>query len=74
MLSLLDNSGRKTALVALRNCVYLLPLGFAAYHGERTARYQSRLFHFLLRLTFEILQYLVQREQHPSILQWRPPS
>ncbi|CAN0900440.1 Protoheme IX farnesyltransferase, mitochondrial [Linum grandiflorum] len=31
MLSLADTSGRKTALVALRNCIYLVPLGFLAY-------------------------------------------
>lgn len=30
MLSLLDQTGRRTALCALRNTVYLMPLGFAA--------------------------------------------
>ncbi|CAN1314609.1 Protoheme IX farnesyltransferase, mitochondrial [Linum perenne] len=31
MLSLADTSGQRTALVALRNCIYLVPLGFLAY-------------------------------------------
>ncbi|XP_050221542.1 protoheme IX farnesyltransferase, mitochondrial [Mercurialis annua] len=31
MLSLTDASGQRTALVALRNCLYLVPLGFLAY-------------------------------------------
>jgi len=31
MLSLLDGTGVKTSLVALRNCIYLLPVGFVAY-------------------------------------------
>ncbi|KAK2968493.1 hypothetical protein RJ640_027543 [Escallonia rubra] len=31
MYSLADASGRRTALVALRNCLYLLPLGYLAY-------------------------------------------
>ncbi|GLJ17005.1 hypothetical protein SUGI_0294190 [Cryptomeria japonica] len=31
MLSLLDVSGARTSLAALRNCVYLLPVGFLAY-------------------------------------------
>ncbi|CAM8926547.1 hypothetical protein QQ045_021611 [Rhodiola kirilowii] len=31
MLSLFDATGRRTASVALRNCVYLIPLGFIAY-------------------------------------------
>ncbi|KAK6916210.1 UbiA prenyltransferase family [Dillenia turbinata] len=31
MFSLYDASGRRTALVALRNCLYLVPLGFLAY-------------------------------------------
>lgn len=31
MLSLFDASGQKTATVALRNCLYLVPLGFIAY-------------------------------------------
>ncbi|KAL8229640.1 hypothetical protein R6Q57_014540 [Mikania cordata] len=31
MFSLADPSGRRTALVALRNCIYLLPLGYLAY-------------------------------------------
>ncbi|KAG9139466.1 hypothetical protein Leryth_020699 [Lithospermum erythrorhizon] len=31
MFSLFDASGRRTALVALRNCLYLLPLGYLAY-------------------------------------------
>ncbi|KAL8227925.1 hypothetical protein R6Q57_015509, partial [Mikania cordata] len=31
MFSLADSSGRRTALVALRNCIYLIPLGYLAY-------------------------------------------
>nr|XP_043626669.1 protoheme IX farnesyltransferase, mitochondrial [Erigeron canadensis] len=31
MFSLADPSGRRTALVALRNCIYLIPLGYLAY-------------------------------------------
>ncbi|CAI9103393.1 OLC1v1001860C1 [Oldenlandia corymbosa var. corymbosa] len=31
MFSLTDASGRRTAMVALRNCLYLLPLGYLAY-------------------------------------------
>ncbi|GAA0173715.1 acyltransferase [Lithospermum erythrorhizon] len=31
MFSLFNPSGRRTALVALRNCLYLLPLGYLAY-------------------------------------------
>ncbi|GLT73722.1 hypothetical protein SLA2020_455600 [Shorea laevis] len=31
MFSLADASGRRTAAVALRNCLYLVPLGFIAY-------------------------------------------
>ncbi|KAG6543610.1 hypothetical protein Mapa_014973 [Marchantia paleacea] len=39
MLSLLDASGRRTASCALRNCLYLLPLGFAAQHFGVTSGY-----------------------------------
>ncbi|BBM96815.1 heme o synthase [Marchantia polymorpha subsp. ruderalis] len=39
MLSLLDASGRRTASCALRNCLYLLPLGFAAQHFGVTSEY-----------------------------------
>ncbi|KAK4773974.1 hypothetical protein SAY87_028993 [Trapa incisa] len=31
MISLLDASGQRTSLIALRNCLYLIPLGFFAY-------------------------------------------
>eukprot|EP01018_Ginkgo_biloba_P033261 Gb_16776 [translate_table: standard] len=31
MLSLLDGNGERTSLAALRNCLYLLPVGFVAY-------------------------------------------
>ncbi|CAK9178974.1 unnamed protein product [Ilex paraguariensis] len=34
MFSLTDSSGQRTALVALRNCLYLLPLGYLAYDCE----------------------------------------
>lgn len=37
MLSLLDSTGVKTSLVALRNCFYLLPAGFVAYHWNITS-------------------------------------
>ncbi|KAL3700381.1 hypothetical protein R1sor_018403 [Riccia sorocarpa] len=39
MLSLLDASGRRTASCALRNCLYLLPLGFIAQHFGVTSGY-----------------------------------
>ena len=32
MLTLMDKTGKRTAACALRNCVYLLPLGFLAQH------------------------------------------
>ncbi|KAK6916209.1 UbiA prenyltransferase family [Dillenia turbinata] len=35
MFSLYDASGRRTALVALRNCLYLVPLGFLAYDCDK---------------------------------------
>lgn len=31
MYSLTDASGQRTAAVALRNCLYLIPLGYLAY-------------------------------------------
>ena len=34
MLSFADVSGRRTAVVALRNSLYLIPLGFIAYDCE----------------------------------------
>lgn len=34
MFSLTDASGRRTALVALRNCLYLIPVGYLAYECE----------------------------------------
>lgn len=37
MFSLTDASGRRTALVALRNCLYLLPLGYLSYIGGITS-------------------------------------
>eukprot|EP00249_Psilotum_nudum_P011364 c23128_g1_i1 orf=20-1630(+) len=39
MLSILDSSGKKTALVALRNCVYLLPMGFVAFQLGMTSEW-----------------------------------
>uniref|UniRef100_A0A7N0T067 Heme O synthase n=1 Tax=Kalanchoe fedtschenkoi TaxID=63787 RepID=A0A7N0T067_KALFE len=39
MLSLFDATGRRTALVALRNCVYLIPLGFIAYDWGLTTQW-----------------------------------
>ncbi|KAL9262513.1 Protoheme IX farnesyltransferase, mitochondrial-like protein [Drosera capensis] len=37
MFSLADASGRRTALVALRNCLYLVPLGYLAYEWGVTS-------------------------------------
>nr|WHA31266.1 COX10 [Chenopodium album] len=37
MISLADVSGRKTALVALRNCLYLVPVGYLAYQWGLTS-------------------------------------
>lgn len=34
MFSLADASGQRTAFVALRNCLYLVPLGYLAYDCE----------------------------------------
>ncbi|KAI5072998.1 hypothetical protein GOP47_0013104 [Adiantum capillus-veneris] len=37
MLSMQDDSGQRTALASLRNCIYLAPLGYLAYkHGLTT--------------------------------------
>ncbi|XXG41646.1 hypothetical protein AAC387_Pa01g2072 [Persea americana] len=47
MFSLADASGQRTALVALRNCLYLLPLGFLAYNWGITSEWfciESSLF------------------------------
>lgn len=38
MLSLVDSTGRRTAAAALRNCVYLAPIGFLAVAGEPRTR------------------------------------
>lgn len=37
MFSLTDTSGRRTALVALRNCLYLIPVGYYAYQWGLTS-------------------------------------
>ncbi|KAL2942925.1 Protoheme IX farnesyltransferase mitochondrial [Bienertia sinuspersici] len=37
MISLTDISGKKTALVALRNCLYLIPVGYMAYKWGLTS-------------------------------------
>eukprot|EP00897_Mesotaenium_endlicherianum_P008378 jgi/Mesen1/7569/ME000392S06829 len=37
MLSFVDKTGRRTAAVALRNCLYLAPLGFLAHHWGVTS-------------------------------------
>ncbi|EPS74014.1 hypothetical protein M569_00742, partial [Genlisea aurea] len=37
MISLGDPSGVRTAMIALRNCVYLVPLGYFAYHWGLTS-------------------------------------
>ncbi|XP_068652879.1 protoheme IX farnesyltransferase, mitochondrial [Aristolochia californica] len=39
MLSLFDASGQRTSSVALRNCLYLLPLGFLAYDWGLTSEW-----------------------------------
>lgn len=39
MLSFSDASGRRTALVSFRNCLYLLPLGFLAYDWGITSQW-----------------------------------
>ncbi|KAF8412523.1 hypothetical protein HHK36_000491 [Tetracentron sinense] len=39
MFSLFDASGQRTALVALRNCLYLLPLGWLAYDWGITSKW-----------------------------------
>ncbi|KAJ6840791.1 protoheme IX farnesyltransferase, mitochondrial-like [Iris pallida] len=39
MLSFADASGKRTALVSLRNSLYLLPLGFLAYHWGLTSEW-----------------------------------
>lgn len=39
MLSLYDTSGQRIALVALRNCLYLVPLGYLAYQWGLTSRW-----------------------------------
>lgn len=37
MISLTDTSGQRTALVALRNCLYLIPVGYMAYQWGLTS-------------------------------------
>lgn len=54
MLSLADASGQKTALVALRNCVYLIPLGFLAYDCESEYS-QTITFSFSNLVSMEVL-------------------
>lgn len=39
MLSMEDDSGQRTALAALRNCAYLVPLGFIAYQCGLTTEW-----------------------------------
>ncbi|XP_020235359.1 protoheme IX farnesyltransferase, mitochondrial [Cajanus cajan] len=39
MYSLTDTSGLRTAVVALRNSIYLIPLGFLAYHWDVTSEW-----------------------------------
>ena len=40
MLTLMDKTGKRTAACALRNCIYLLPLGFLAEHlGVATSEF-----------------------------------
>ncbi|CAN6678510.1 unnamed protein product [Malus baccata var. baccata] len=53
MFSLADVSGRRTASVALRNCIYMIPLGFLAYdsaasfsfYRDRTTHKARKMFH-----------------------------
>ncbi|CAA2985343.1 Protoheme IX farnesyltransferase, mitochondrial [Olea europaea subsp. europaea] len=42
MFSLADASGQRTASVALRNCLYLLPLGYLAYDSAAQCRSHRR--------------------------------
>nr|QKZ93260.1 putative aromatic prenyltransferase [Cannabis sativa] len=39
MLSFADASGKRTAAVALRNCIYLIPLGYLAYDWGVTSKW-----------------------------------
>ncbi|GAQ88088.1 Heme A farnesyltransferase [Klebsormidium nitens] len=39
MLSLVDKTGRRVAAVSLRNCLYMVPLGFLALHYGVTSSY-----------------------------------
>ncbi|KAK9664754.1 hypothetical protein RND81_14G065400 [Saponaria officinalis] len=54
MISLFDVSGRRTALVALRNCLYLIPLGYLAYEWGLTSGWfclESSLFTLAISAT-----------------------
>ncbi|KAH9621635.1 hypothetical protein KSS87_014781 [Heliosperma pusillum] len=54
MISLFDVSGRRTALVALRNCLYLIPLGYLAYDWGLTSGWfclESTLFTLAISAT-----------------------
>ncbi|XP_074269118.1 protoheme IX farnesyltransferase, mitochondrial [Silene latifolia] len=54
MISLFDVSGRRTALVALRNCLYLIPLGYLAYECGLTSGWfclESTLFTLAISAT-----------------------
>ncbi|KAJ4959382.1 hypothetical protein NE237_026493 [Protea cynaroides] len=62
MLSLGDASGHRTALVALRNCLYLLPLGFLAYDCGVTSEWFC-LESALLTLTMSAAAFSFYRER-----------
>ncbi|KAL8142141.1 hypothetical protein V2J09_015173 [Rumex salicifolius] len=54
MISLFDPSGKKTALIALRNCLYLIPLGYLAYEWGLTSGWfclESSLFNLAIGAT-----------------------
>ncbi|XP_043695434.1 protoheme IX farnesyltransferase, mitochondrial [Telopea speciosissima] len=62
MLSLGDASGQRTALVALRNSLYLLPLGFVAYDWGVTSGWFS-LESTVLTLTMSAAAFSFYRER-----------
>lgn len=62
MFSLADASGQRTALVSLRNCIYLLPLGFLAYNWGLTSKWFT-LESSLLTLCMSIGAVMFVRER-----------
>ncbi|XP_020085408.1 protoheme IX farnesyltransferase, mitochondrial [Ananas comosus] len=62
MFSFADASGKRTALVSFRNCLYLLPLGFLAYDWGLTSEWFA-LESSLLTLCISIAALLFVRER-----------